>query len=168
MSEPINPDLRFVLSSPVAFLALGGGAGLVPRAPGTAGSLVAAPLVLILQAMPFPWQIAVWAAMCAAGVWLCDRAGKALGESDHPAIVWDEICGASIVLLLGPPGIGWMLAGFLAFRVFDIVKPWPVNIIDRRFANGFGAMGDDLLASVYALATVTIASAATAITLGLD
>lgn len=160
MNEPIHPDPRFVLSSPVAFLALGGGAGLVPRAPGTAGSLLAVPLVLILQALPFPWQLAVWAAMCAAGVWLCDRVGRALGEADHPAIVWDEICGTAIVLLLGPPGFGWMLAGFLAFRVFDIVKPWPVDIIDRRFANGFGAMADDLMAAIYAAALIQLANRA--------
>jgi phosphatidylglycerophosphatase A len=158
MTEPPRPDLRFVLSSPAAFLTLGGGAGLVPRAPGTAGSLLAVPMVLILQGLPLPWQIAVWVAMCVAGVWLCDRVGKRLGDADHPAIVWDEICGTTIVLLLAPPGLGWMLAGFLAFRVFDIVKPWPINVIDRRFANGFGAMGDDLMAAAYAIATIGIAS----------
>ena len=168
MTEPPRPNLRFLLSSPAAFLALGGGAGLVPRAPGTAGSLLAIPLVLMLQGLPFGWQIAVWAAMCVAGVWLCDRAGKALGEPDHPAIVWDEICGTTIVLLLAPPGLGWMLAGFLAFRAFDIAKPWPINIIDRRFANGAGAMGDDLLAAVYALATTILLHVLAAMMVGLD
>ena len=156
MSEPPRPDLRFLLSSPAAFLALGGGAGLVPRAPGTAGSLLAIPLVLILQRLPFAWQITVWAAMCVAGIWLCDRAGKALGEPDHGAIVWDEICGTTVVLLLVSPGLGWMLAGFLAFRAFDIAKPWPIHIIDRRFANGAGVMADDLMAAVYAIAVIDI------------
>ena len=156
MSEPPRPSLSFLLSSPAAFLALGGGAGLVPRVPGTAGSLVAIPLVLLLQGLPFAWQIAAWAVMSVAGIWLCDRAGRALGEPDHPAIVWDEICGMAIVLLLGPPALGWMVAGFLAFRAFDIIKPWPINLIDRRLPNGLGAMGDDLLAAVYAIAAIGI------------
>jgi phosphatidylglycerophosphatase A len=158
MSEPPRPNLRFLLSSPAAFLALGCGAGLVPRAPGTAGSLLAIPLVLALQALPFGWQIAIWAAMVVAGIWLCDRAGRALGEADHPAIVWDEICAMAIVLMLAPPGWGWIAAGFLAFRAFDIVKPWPIHIIDRRLANGLGAMADDLLAAVYAIVTIAIAA----------
>jgi phosphatidylglycerophosphatase A len=157
MSEPPRPDFRFLLSSPAAFLALGGGAGLVPKAPGTAGSLLAIPLVLILQLAPFGWQLAVWAAMCIGGIWLCEYVGRALGEPDHGAIVWDEICGQAIVLLLAPPGFGWMLVSFLAFRLFDIAKPWPIHIVDRRMPNGLGAVGDDLLAAVYAIVVSRIA-----------
>ena len=152
-----RPDLRFLFSSPAAFLALGGGAGLVPKAPGTAGSLLAIPLVLLLQLAPFAWQLAIWAALCAVGLWLCENVGRALGEPDHGAIVWDEICGMAIVLLLAPPGLGWTLAAFLAFRLFDIVKPWPINIIDRRMPNGLGAMSDDLLAAVYAAVVIGFA-----------
>ena len=157
MSEPPRPDLRFLLSSPAAFLALGGGTGLVPKAPGTAGSLLAIPLVLILQLAPFGWQVGVWVTMVVAGVSLCDRIGRTLGDPDHGAIVWDEICGQAIVLLLAPPGFGWMLVGLLAFRLFDIVKPWPIHIIDRRMPNGLGAMGDDLLAAIYAVLLLRIA-----------
>jgi len=156
MSEPSHPNLRFLLSSPAAFLALGGGAGLAPVAPGTAGSLLAIPLALALQTLAFPWQVAVWAILCVGGVWFCDRAGRALGDPDHEAIVWDEICGMSIVLLLAPPGVGWIVTAFLAFRAFDIVKPWPANVIDRRLPNGFGAMGDDLMAALYAIVTITL------------
>ena len=157
MTEPRRPDVRFLLSSPAAFLALGGGAGLVPRAAGTVGSLLAVPLVLALQALPFGGQIALWALLCAAGVWLCDRAGRALGEADHPAIVWDEICGTAIVLLLLPHGWGWMVAGFVVFRVFDIIKPWPINVIDRRTGGGVGAMADDLMAGAYAIVLLATA-----------
>ena len=157
MSEPPRPDLRFLLSSPAAFLALGGGTGLVPKVPGTAGSLLAIPLVLLLQLVPFPWQIAIWIALCAAGIWLCDHAGRALGEPDHPSIVWDEICGMGMVLLFAPPGWGWTVVVFVAFRFFDIAKPWPIHIIDRRMPNGLGAMGDDLLAAVYAIVAVNAA-----------
>jgi phosphatidylglycerophosphatase A len=154
MSEMRKPTVTFLLSSPTVFLALGCGAGLVPKAPGTAGSLLAIPVALALQMLPFGWQIAIWAAMCIAGVWLCDRAGKALGDPDHGAIVWDEICGQTMVLLLAPSGIAWIAAAFVAFRLFDIVKPWPIRIIDRRMPNGFGAMADDLMAGVCAIALV--------------
>jgi phosphatidylglycerophosphatase A len=157
MNEPPRPDLHFLLSSPAAFLALGCGAGLVPRAPGTAGSLLAIPLVLLLETQPFAWRIVVWMALCALGVWICDQAGRALRVADHPAIVWDEVCGQAIVLLVVPQGLGWMLAAFLAFRFFDILKPWPINLIDRRFANGAGAMADDLMAAVYAVVALGFA-----------
>ena len=163
MTEPPRPDLRFLLSSPAVFLALGGGAGLVPKAPGTAGSLLAVPLTLLLQTQPFAWQIIIWAALCALGVWLCDHTGRALGAPDHPAIVWDEICGQAIVLLLVPQGAGWILAAFVAFRCFDVAKPWPINSIDRRTTGGIGAMGDDLAAAVYAVAVLALAAWLTAL-----
>jgi phosphatidylglycerophosphatase A len=158
MTERSQPDWRFLLSSPAAFLALGGGAGLAPRAPGTAGSLLAIPLALALQTLlPLPWQFGVWIALCAAGVWLCGAAGRALGEADHPAIVWDEVCGQAIVLLLIPAGLAWVLAGFAAFRLFDIAKPWPIGVIDRRTTGGLGAMADDLLAALYAIVAIALA-----------
>jgi phosphatidylglycerophosphatase A len=161
MSVPSRPDLRFLFSSPAAFLALGCGAGLMPKAPGTAGSLLAIPLVLVLQLAPFGWQLAIWTAMTIAGVWLCDQAGRALGEPDHGAIVWDELCGMAIVLLLAPPGVAWIAAAFLAFRFFDIAKPWPIHIIDRRVPNGLGAIADDLLAAAYAVMLLCIAEGLT-------
>jgi phosphatidylglycerophosphatase A len=168
MSQPLRPDWRFLLASPANFLALGCGVGLIPRMPGTAGSLLAIPVVLLLQTLPFAGAVAIWAALCAVGVWLCDRAGRALGEADHPAIVWDEICGQTIVLLLAPAGAWWLLAGFVAFRAFDIAKPWPIHIIDRRLPNGVGAMGDDLLAAGYAIVTLAVARALASLLFGID
>jgi phosphatidylglycerophosphatase A len=168
MAERLRPNLSLLLSSPTMFLALGAGAGLVPYAPGTAGSLLAVPLVLLLQTLPFQAQIAIWMLMTGAGIWICDRAGRTLGDPDHPAIVWDEICGTAIVLLLAPLGPAWLFMGFMAFRVFDIAKPWPINIVDRRFANGAGAMGDDLLAAVYAIAAISLLPLLTRTVLGID
>jgi phosphatidylglycerophosphatase A len=100
----------------------------------------------------------VWLGLCGLGVWLCEQAGRALGDPDHPAIVWDEICGQAIVLLLVPHSYGGIAAGFLAFRFFDIVKPWPIHVVDRRLSNGFGCMADDVMAAVYAAATLGAAN----------
>jgi phosphatidylglycerophosphatase A len=152
-------DLRLLLSSPQTFIALGFGAGLSPWAPGTVGSLVAFPLSWALDGMPFVVELAAWIVLTLLGIWMCDQAGKDLGEPDHGAIVWDEICGMGLVLLAVPDGFGWAVLAFLLFRLFDILKPWPANIIDRTIPNGLGTMGDDVLAAVYAIAVLAVVQA---------
>jgi phosphatidylglycerophosphatase A len=67
---------------------------------------------------------------------------------DHPAIVWDEIVGYLVTMVVAPPGLAWIVAGFVLFRFFDILKPWPIRWCDHRVAGGFGIMLDDLLAGV--------------------
>lgn len=86
----------------------------------------------------------------ALGVLWCDRSSKALGVHDHGGIVWDEFVGYWITMFMAPKGLLWMLLGFVLFRLFDIVKPWPINWLDKRVAGGFGIMIDDVLAGVYA------------------
>jgi phosphatidylglycerophosphatase A len=147
-------DWHFVTASPAALLATGFGVGLAPAWPGTAGSLLGLALALPLRSLPALAQIAIIGAAFAVGVWACERAGRALGEPDAGAIVWDEVVGMAAVALLAPPGIGWALAGFAAFRAFDIVKPWPIRVIDRRLQNGFGVMLDDALAAACAAAAI--------------
>lgn len=156
MTDAPRPTLPVLLSSPAVFVALGFGAGLSPYAPGTFGSLLGIPLAVALQLLPPGWQVAIWAMLCVGGCFVCDRAGRALGVPDHPAIVWDEVCGMAAVLLVAPSGLGWIAASFAAFRLFDIVKPWPIHLIDRRLHNGFGVMADDLMAAIYAIATIAV------------
>jgi phosphatidylglycerophosphatase A len=151
MNESRRPDLRFLLSSPAAFVGLGFGTGLSPVAPGTVGSLLAFPVYWALDRLPLGGQIGVWLLLCVLGIWACHRAGQALGAPDHEAIVWDEVCGMALVLILGPAAGAWSVAGFLAFRAFDILKPWPIDVIDRGWRNGFGVMADDLVAAAYAI-----------------
>ena len=88
------------------------------------------------------------------GVWVCDAAGRYLGEHDHPAIVWDEIVGMQITLILVPVTVFNLVAGFLLFRLLDIVKPWPIKWIDRRLAGGLGVMLDDIAAGALAAAVL--------------
>jgi len=153
-------QLRALLTHPASWIASGFGAGLSPIAPGTAGSLVALiPWWFVLRGLPIGWYIVVLIAAFAVGVWACDVAGKRLGVEDHRALVWDEFVGQWIALCLAPAGWAWMAAGFLMFRLFDIWKPWPIRVADRRVHGGLGVMLDDVLAGVYALIVVQIAAA---------
>ncbi|MGD8378988.1 MAG: phosphatidylglycerophosphatase A [Gammaproteobacteria bacterium] len=144
-----------VFRDPVLFLAAGFGAGLAPKAPGTAGTVVAIPLYLLLAGLAWPWRLGILGLASLAGFVICGSAARRLGVHDHPGIVWDEICGYLLTMLLAPDGVLWILAGFVFFRIFDIVKPWPVNLADRRVAGGVGIMLDDLLAGAYGLAAMT-------------
>jgi len=85
-----------------------------------------------------------------AGVWICGQAAEKLGEHDFGGIVWDEIAGLLITMALVPFSWQALVAGFLLFRLFDIVKPWPIRWADRRVQGGFGIMLDDVLAGVIA------------------
>ena len=139
-----------LLRSPVLFLAFGFGSGLAPRAPGTAGTLAAVPLYLLLSQFPLAVYIGVVLVVCVAGVWICGAASRQLGVHDHPGIVWDEFAGLLITMLAAPPGWLWLVAGFCLFRLFDIWKPWPICWADRRLTGGLGIMLDDLLAGALA------------------
>lgn len=152
----MRPDRAFLLAHPAHFIALGFGSGLAPRAPGTFGTLAAFPLFALLH--PFGSLTVLVAAAVAfvIGVWAAQRAGAALGVGDHGSIVIDEIAAFLVVLAVSPPGWLWWGIAFLAFRVFDIAKPWPISVADRRIKGGFGVMIDDLLAAGYAIAVLFI------------
>lgn len=146
-----------LLYNPVHCLSLGFGAGLAPIAPGTCGTLVAIPFYLVLAHLSLPYYLLIVVAGFAAGVYLCQSTSDALGVHDHPGIVWDEIIGFWITMIAVPLAWQWILAGFVLFRFFDIVKPWPVKIADAKIRGGFGIMIDDLLAGLYALGCMHIA-----------
>ncbi|MDR2212009.1 MAG: phosphatidylglycerophosphatase A [Pseudomonadales bacterium] len=147
MGEPLS---RIVLRHPVHFLAFGFGSGLAPRAPGTFGTLAAVPCYLVLRYLPLPHYLLLLIAAFALGIWLCGRTAEALGVHDHGGIVWDEFVGFWLTMTLAPPGWLWLLLGFLLFRLFDVLKPFPINWLDRRVGGGLGIMLDDVLAGVFA------------------
>jgi phosphatidylglycerophosphatase A len=133
-------------------LALGFGSGLAPKAPGTFGTLAAVPIFLLLAPLSAGYYLAVLIAFSLLGIYLCDYAAKAAGVHDHPAIVWDEIVGFLITMFMVP--ISWqsVLVGFALFRLFDILKPWPISYLDKHCHGGFGIMIDDIVAGLAALA----------------
>lgn len=138
-----------LLRDPIHFLALGFGAGLSPKAPGTVGTLVAVPLIMFIGSFGLQTLAIATAIMCVSGVFICDMSAKKLGVHDHPGIVWDEFTGFAITMLAAPLNWYWMLLGFALFRFFDIVKPWPIREADHSLKGGLGIMLDDVMAGVF-------------------
>jgi len=154
------PDTRAApapFRRPVQFLAFGFGSGLSPKAPGTAGTLMAVPLYWLMADLSLPLYSAVVLVAALLGIWICGAASRELGVHDHPGIVWDEFVGLWITLWAVPVDWTSLVAGFLVFRVYDIAKPWPVNLLDRRVGGGLGIMIDDILAGVMACGTIHLA-----------
>lgn len=137
--------------SPEAVIATWFGVGLVPGAPGTAGSLAA---------LPFAWAIMSYLGLrglavaivvvFVAGVWAAGRYARARGVADPGSVVVDEVAGQWLAVILVPPDLLAYAIGFVLFRAFDIIKPWPISWLDRTVKGGFGVMLDDLLAGALA------------------
>lgn len=154
-SGPGPPDLaRQVLRDPVHWLAFGLGSGLLPVAPGTWGSLLAVGIYWALPPVPLAIMLPALAVAFAAGCVICGTSARRLGVHDHGGIVFDEVVSMLLVLCVTPRTAGWTLVAFLAFRVFDVVKPWPIREADHRIPGGLGIMLDDVLAAVYAALVV--------------
>ena len=138
-----------LLREPVHLFALGFGAGLSPRAPGTVGTLVAIPIVWSITHVG-PWALAVFAVVATlAGIYICGESARRLGVHDHSGIVWDEIAGYAVTLAPVTPDVWSFVLGFALFRLFDIWKPWPIREADHRLHGGLGIMLDDVLAGIF-------------------
>ena len=146
----LRADHHQLFAHPANFLALGFGSGLSRFAPGTAGSVVALPIFLCMPKANHFFYLGVLIILFIVGLWCCGKSAKLLGAHDHPAIVWDEIVGMLVTLFMIPLTPLYLLLGFLLFRFFDIVKPWPIGWVDRRVDHGMGIMLDDVIAGVMA------------------
>ena len=147
------------MKNPVHLLAFGFGSGLSPKAPGTMGSLAAIPFFLLMQDLSSTYYLLILLAASLVGVYLCGKTADDLGVHDHPGIVWDEFVGYWLTMFMAPSGWLWVVIGFVLFRIFDILKPWPISWLDKRVAGGFGIMVDDLLAGVFALLCLQLLAA---------
>jgi len=146
MLEANKPDFK----NPVHILAFGFGSGLIPKAPGTAGTALAIIPWLWLSQQSLMVYLVLLGLAIIAGIFICDKTTRDLAIDDHPGIVWDEFCGFWLTMVAIPATWQWALTGFLLFRLFDILKPWPINWLDKHISGGLGIMLDDLLAAVYA------------------
>lgn len=150
--------MRNLKNQTILLLATGLGIGLVvPRMPGTFGSVLGPPLVLgmLWLELSLPVYLLVSVVIYLIGVYLCDRASKILGVDDPGCIVFDEIGAFTVVLLpvfyypLDLRFFTYSMIGFIWFRLFDIWKPWPVRYFDR-IHGGWGIMTDDYIAGIMA------------------
>ena len=153
LKQPIPSKALF--ASFANFFALGWGLGLAPKAPGTFGTLLGIPLLLLM-----PGNLALYTGLVIVffvfGVWCCEECSRYLGVHDHGGIVWDEVVGYLVTMIALPQSWLWLLAGFVAFRFFDVIKPWPIGWLDQHVKGGFGIMIDDILAGLMAAATLHI------------
>jgi phosphatidylglycerophosphatase A len=143
------------------------GAGLAPFAPGTAGTLLAVPLAYATNPGPWPLRALMWLALLAAGTWASKVLDETMGTSDNQNVVMDEVVGLGITAWTAGQNGMTLVAAFVLFRFFDIVKPWPVRWIDEwskrkateggpraSWYGGFGVMADDVAAGFQGLACV--------------
>lgn len=133
------------------FIATGCYSGYLPKAPGTWGSLVGLALFYALHIFKLPIYLAVVAALFLVGTFAAGEAEKIMDFKDPGIVVIDEIVGMLIAMVTVPATPLFMALGFILFRLFDIVKPFPIRLVDQRFHGGLGVMLDDIIAGIYSL-----------------
>ncbi len=137
-----------VWQDPLYFIAFGFGSGLLPFVPGTWGTLAAIPLYLLMATLPLGLYLVITLIAFAVGVGISSKISLELGIDDHSGIVWDEIVGYLLTMILAPPGVSWLIIGFVLFRIFDIWKPGPIGSLDKHIKGGWGIMLDDVAAAI--------------------
>lgn len=133
------------------FVATGFGTGYIPRAPGTFGTLVGIPFFLLLSPMNIAGYLLVISVLFGTGIFFCQVAENHFGGHDNKRIVWDEVVGYLVTMTAAPNGLVWVVVGFVLFRLFDILKPWPIGWVDRHIDGGIGVMLDDVVAGLMAM-----------------
>ncbi|MFU8783981.1 phosphatidylglycerophosphatase A [Aliidiomarina sp.] len=153
---PLKKSKRELIKHPVHFFSFGFGTGLLPKAPGTFGTLPAIVLVWLFSPLDVAAYMGVVVFATIIGIYLCGATAKAMGEHDAPAIVWDEIAGYMIAMIAVPVSWQSLLLAFVLFRIFDIIKPWPISWLDKKVDGGFGIMLDDIVAGFITLVLMHI------------
>jgi phosphatidylglycerophosphatase A len=163
LNAPRLVNARFMLSHPAHLIALGFGAGLAPKAPGTVGTLWAWAGWLVLQSFLSPASLGLLIALSLPlGWWACTVTAQHMGMADPGAIVWDEFIAMWLILwLVLPAGFAGQLLAFALFRFFDAVKPGPVAWADQLFKGfgwrgGWGILFDDLVAAACTLMVIAL------------
>lgn len=137
-----------IWTDPTYFIAFGFGFGLMPFMPGTWGTLAAIPIYLLTCDVHWGAYLFITGLAFILGVLVSESVTRDLGVQDYKGIVWDEVVGYLLTMFLAPPGVIWMIAGFILFRIFDVWKPQPIRWVDKKIHGGLGIMLDDVLAAV--------------------
>jgi len=152
-----NLELRAPNSTPqkrvkqfILFWATGFGVGYSPIAPGTLGTIIAIPVYHFLSNIVSPIYEITLIGFFFLSVWISENAERVFGKQDDPRIVIDEMIGFLITMLWVPKATLFIILGFILFRFFDILKPFPIRLIDKKLRGGFGVVLDDVMAGVYA------------------
>jgi phosphatidylglycerophosphatase A len=133
----------------ITFLATGFGSGLAPFAPGTAGTLVGVVICLLCITLPWPMRLLIVIALSVLSIYVSEQAEKIYNKKDDQRIVIDEIVGLQITMLPVAITVLHLCVGFVLFRIFDILKPFPINNL-QRLPGGWGVVIDDVGAGIYA------------------
>jgi len=134
------------------------GCGLVPLAPGTAGTLGAIPLYLVIRSGGPLAVLFVASILAIVGVWAADQVIARTGQKDPQTVVIDEVVGVLITLAASTPTWTSVIFGFVLFRIFDQWKPWPARALES-LPGGFGVVMDDVAAGVWGAAVLMIIGA---------
>jgi phosphatidylglycerophosphatase A len=135
------------------------GVGYIPRVPGTAGTIAAIPFFLILSLLPFYAYLACVLGIGLVACWAAGEAERFFQEQDSQRIVIDEVVGFFITMTAMPLTWPYLITGFCLFRFFDILKPPPIRLIERKMKGGYGVVLDDVLAGIYAHISLRIFAA---------
>ncbi|TFG91879.1 MAG: phosphatidylglycerophosphatase A [Syntrophobacterales bacterium] len=134
----------------IRIAATGLGSGLSPLAPGTAGTLVGVLVYMVFSRFSWPLYLLSVVAFSLFAVYVSWEAERIYNEKDPPRIVIDEIAGLLVAMFLVTPTLWHVFWGFILFRAFDIIKPFPIRLCEQKFPGGYGVVGDDIVAGVYA------------------
>lgn len=145
-----------VWTNPLYFIAFGFGSGAMPFAPGTFGTLMAIPFYLLLRPLPLYAYVIFVAILIAVTSWISEKLSREIHIHDHPGMCIDEFVGFFVTMINAPHGIFWIILGVILFRIFDILKPWPIYILDEKIHGGFGMILDDVAAGIYAMIIIQI------------
>ena len=148
--QSAQPNWKWLIN-PMHCLSLGFGFGLSPLAPGTMGTLLGVSIYLLIMDIGVLFYLSIVLVIIGIGTAVAEYTSEALGGRDHRAIVIDEIAGFLVACISLPSDWVYLLLAFVLFRIFDIVKPWPVDFIDQQIKGGVGIMADDLMAGLYTL-----------------
>lgn len=158
-AKPRPPVPDKVWQSPLYFIAFGFGSGAIPFAPGTFGTLMAIPFYLLFQSLPLLPYLLLVIVIFIASAWICERVSREIHLHDHPGMCLDEFAGFFVTMIHAPKGFLWIVLGFLLFRLFDILKPWPIYVLDEKVHGGLGMVLDDIVAGVFACIIIQIIAA---------